>query len=87
MTRVPAETFSPGSYVKEEIDARGWTTADLASRMGGDHAIDQLIVELMIAVGDKNMLLTPETAEGLARAFGLSSEYFINLDRAWRGEA
>ena len=83
--RIPAETFSPGEFVREELDARGWTTADLAQRMGGDLGVNQLSVELMITVDDKGLLMARETAEGLSQAFGTSVEYWENLDRAWRG--
>ena len=82
--RTPAETFPPSQFVQDELDARGWTTADLAQRMGGDLGINQLSIELMIAVDDKNFLMARETAEGLARAFGTSVEFWENLDRAWR---
>ena len=85
--RVPGETFSPGEFIQDQLDARGWTTADLALRMGGnigDIAINQLSVELMIAVKDKNLVMDREAGEGLARGFGTSVEYWENLDRIWR---
>lgn len=78
------ETFPPGEYIAEELAARGWSTSDLADRMGGDPTIDQLTVDMLIAVSDKKMILDEQTAIGLARAFGVSTQFFINLDRAWR---
>lgn len=81
----PAETFPPGLFITEEITARGWTTADLAARMGGDAALNQCKVDLLIAVPDKRLEMDEATAFGLARAFGTSPRLFINLDRAWRG--
>jgi HTH-type transcriptional regulator/antitoxin HigA len=32
-TRVPAEVFPPGEFIREELDARGWTQGDLAQIM------------------------------------------------------
>ena len=29
-TRIPAEVFPPGDFLREELEARGWTQADLA---------------------------------------------------------
>ncbi len=82
--RQPAEVFPPGEFIQEELDARGWTTADLAARMGGDAGINKLTVDLLILVPSKNMLLGEETAHGLAKAFGVSSQFFLNIDAAWQ---
>lgn len=30
-TRKSAEVFAPGEYIREELEARNWTQADLAS--------------------------------------------------------
>ncbi len=87
MTRTPAEVFPPGQFLQEELDARGWTTADLSQRMGGNPAVDQLAVEIMIECGpeDKGILMDREMAEGLALALETSAEFWENLDRTWRG--
>lgn len=31
--RVPAEVFAPGEFIREELEARGWTQGDLAQIM------------------------------------------------------
>lgn len=80
-----AETFPTGEFIQDELDARGWTTDDLAVRMGGDAAMNKLTVDLLIHVPDKNMILDTETAEGLSRAFGVSAQFFLNIDATWRG--
>ena len=33
-TRTPAEVFSPGAYIREELEARHWTQGDLAAVLG-----------------------------------------------------
>jgi HTH-type transcriptional regulator / antitoxin HigA len=76
--RFPAETFSPGEFIRDELEARGWTQGDLAQIMGRPV---QFVNEL--AAGKKQ--ITPETAVGLAQAFGDDDAlYWMNLDSAYR---
>src|ERR1044071_9134066 len=76
--RVPAEVFSPGEFIREELEARGWTQGDLAQIMGRP---ERLVSELI--TGKKQ--ITPETARGLAQAFGDNDPlYWMNLDSAYR---
>lgn len=82
--------FPVGEYLKDELDARGWTTADCAARMGGDAAVNELTLELHLAVLDAppdhaihRGTMAEDTAEGLARAFGTSADVWLNLDRAY----
>jgi HTH-type transcriptional regulator/antitoxin HigA len=76
--RVPAETFPPGEFIRDELDARGWTQADLAQIMGRPL---RLVNELI--AGKKQ--ITPDTARGLAMAFGDDDPlYWMNLDSASR---
>jgi HTH-type transcriptional regulator/antitoxin HigA len=78
MSRVPAEVFPPGEFVREELEARGWTQGDLAQIMGRPV---RLVSELI--TGKKQ--ITPETARGLAQAFGDNDPlYWMNLDSAYR---
>jgi HTH-type transcriptional regulator/antitoxin HigA len=76
--RKPAEVFSPGEFIREELDARGWKQADLAQIMGRPlQAVNELIS------GKKQ--ITPETALGLAKAFGDDDAlYWMNLESAYR---
>lgn len=83
--KIVMHLLSPGNFIAEELDARGWSTTDLAARMGGDPAIDRLTVDMLIAVEDRKMVLDEKTAFGLARAFDVSPQFFVNLDRLWRG--
>ena len=77
-TRIPAEVFPPGEFIREELEARGWTQGDLAQIM--DRPL-RLVNELI--AGKKQ--ITPDTARGLAKAFGDNDPlYWMNLDSAYR---
>lgn len=76
--RVPAEVFPPGEFIREELEARGWTQGDLAQIM--DRPV-RLVNELV--AGKKQ--ITPETARGLSKAFGDDDPlYWMNLDSSYR---
>jgi HTH-type transcriptional regulator/antitoxin HigA len=76
--RTPAEVFPPGEFIRDELEARGWTQGDLAQIMGRPL---QLVNELV--AGKKQ--ITPETALGLAKAFGDDDAlYWMNLDNVYR---
>jgi HTH-type transcriptional regulator/antitoxin HigA len=75
--RTPAEVFPPGEFIREELEERGWTQADLAKIMERPlNAINTIIA------GKKSV--TPETAIGLASAFGTSPEFWLNLETAYQ---
>jgi HTH-type transcriptional regulator / antitoxin HigA len=76
--RTPAEVFAPGEFIRDELEARGWTQGDLAQIMGRPL---RLVNELV--AGKKQ--ITPDTARGLAKAFGDEDAlYWMNLDSAYR---
>ena len=75
--RVPIERFHPGEFVLEEIEERGWAQIDLAAILGRPvPAINEIIT------GKRG--ITPETAHGLAAAFGTSAEYWMNLETQYQ---
>jgi plasmid maintenance system antidote protein VapI len=74
----------PGEYLADELKARGWSTADLAERMGGDVDFNQCCVDLLMSVRDPNLMMGAEVAAKLGQALGTSAEMWINLDRAYR---
>jgi HTH-type transcriptional regulator/antitoxin HigA len=76
-TRTPAEVFSPGEFIRDELEARGWTQGDLAQIIGRPQASVNLIVN------DKRGI-TPETAILFSGAFGTSPEFWLNLDSAYK---
>jgi HTH-type transcriptional regulator/antitoxin HigA len=71
------EVFPPGDFVREELGARDWTQSDLADIMGRP-------VEAINRIVTGKLGVTPETARGLASAFGTSPEVWLNLESAYR---
>ena len=77
MACTPAEVFSPGEFIRDELDARGWTQGDLAQIMGRPL---QFVNELV--AGKKKV--TSETALGLSGAFGDDDAlYWMTLDNVY----
>lgn len=76
-TNTVAEVFPPGEFIKEELDARGWTQGDLAA------IIDRPLQAVNEVISGKRAI-TPDTAKALSEAFGTSAQLWMNLDSAWR---
>ena len=74
-SRAPAEAFSPGEILADELEARGWTQTDLAEIINRPQ---KLASDLVIG----KQAITPETATDLAAAFGTSVEFWMNLETA-----
>jgi HTH-type transcriptional regulator/antitoxin HigA len=75
-TRRPAEVFPPGDYIREELEARGWTQSDLARIIGRTQpGVNDLI--------NGRRGITPETALALSAAFGTSAEFWMNLETVY----
>lgn len=75
--RIAAEVFAPGEYLKDELEARGWSQIELAEVLGRP---PRLISEIVSA----KRAITPETAKGLAAAFGTSAQLWMNLETAYQ---
>lgn len=75
--RVPAEIFPPGEFLREELEAREWSQQELADILDRP---PRLISELIAG----KRAITPETARGLAEAFGMSAEYWMNLESQYQ---
>ena len=46
------EAIHPSVFIQEELDARGWSLADLANKMGyKDQAINKLALDMYFTVG------------------------------------
>ena len=87
MKLVPAEVFWVGEYLCEEMEARGWTTGDVALRMGGrtayDIGLDQLSFELLLCAQDEQVAVTDGIFAKLDKAFGVSAGFFSRLHEPW----
>jgi HTH-type transcriptional regulator / antitoxin HigA len=66
----------PGAFIREELEARGWSQRDLAYILG----VPEQAVNLIVS-GKRG--ISPEMAKALGQAFGVSAEYFVNLQRAY----
>lgn len=90
--RKPAEVWPPGDFIAEEMLARGWSDEDVAARMGGKSKRARLIDALTVMAirqgwvfpDDPDPEIGEKTAAALGRAFGVSPEFFLNLERTWR---
>ncbi|KKN74896.1 hypothetical protein LCGC14_0386450 [marine sediment metagenome] len=78
MCRQPAEVFHPGVYIKEELEARGWSPSVLAMVMG--YPLDKLT-----AILEGKRRVTVSVVAGLTRAFGTSEMFWLNLQRIYDG--
>jgi len=75
--RKPAAVFPPGAFIKEEIDARGWTQEDLARILGKPFpTVNQIL--------NGKRAIIAETAMRLAAAFGNSPQFWMNLEATWQ---
>jgi HTH-type transcriptional regulator/antitoxin HigA len=66
----------PGEFLREELEARGWSQRDLAYILG----VPEQAVNL-IASGKRG--ISPDMAKALGQAFDVSAEYFANLQKAY----
>jgi len=67
MARKPAEVFPPGEYIKDELDARGWSQAEFAEIHGKRAISPETAKEIAAAFGS-----TPELWMNLESAYRLS---------------
>lgn len=74
--RRPAEVFPPGEFLREELEYRGWTRAELAEILG---CPQRLVGE--IVSGTRS--ISPEIAKGLAAALGTSAEFWMKLQASY----
>ncbi len=66
----------PGHFIREELEARGWTQAELA------YMLDVPVQAVnMITSGKRG--ITAEMAKKMAAAFDVAPEFFLNLQKTW----
>lgn len=66
----------PGEFIRDELEARGWSQRDLAYILGSPEQAVNMIVS-----GKRG--ISPEMARALGDAFDVSAEYFANLQKAF----
>ena len=64
----------PGVFIKDEIDARGWSPSELASKSGCS-------VELLTKILSCRERLTITNAIAISEAFGVSSDLLVDLTK------
>lgn len=72
-----AEVFPPGEFIKDELEARGWSQIDLAEILGRSPVQINKIIQGVQAI-------TPETARQLADAFGTTAQLWLNLESQYQ---
>jgi HTH-type transcriptional regulator/antitoxin HigA len=75
--RMPWEVMPPGRTIKRELEARGWTQKYLAELTGYPRQTIRQIIH-----GEKE--ITSEIAAKLSKAFGVSKQFWINLETNYR---
>jgi HTH-type transcriptional regulator/antitoxin HigA len=74
--KIVAESFPPGEFIKDELEARGWTQGDLANIMGRQDSVVSAIIN-----GKRSV--SPEIASELASAFGTGAEVWMNIQAGY----
>jgi HTH-type transcriptional regulator/antitoxin HigA len=74
---VPAEVFSPGEYLKDELEARGWTQKEFAEIIGRS---SKLVNEIIAG----KTSITPSTAVEIGAALGTGPMVWLNLENEFR---
>jgi hypothetical protein len=85
--RKPAEVFCLAELLCDEMQARGWTTEDVAMAAGGtadEFAKNLLAIDLIMCVHKDKLLIGDRLFGVLARAFDVNEDFFRNIDKAWR---
>lgn len=72
-----AETFPPGEFLREELEARNWNQIEFAEIMGRPTKLVNEIVQGKRAI-------TPETAIQIGEALGTGPEVWMNLESQYQ---
>ncbi len=75
--RPVAEVFPPGDFIREELEARGWTQSDLAAILGRPFQVVNAIINGRKAI-------TTRAARELEAALGPSAELWMKLEISYR---
>jgi HTH-type transcriptional regulator/antitoxin HigA len=69
--------FGPGYFIREQMELRNWTQADLAEIIG-------ITVKHLNKILQDNQPLTLEMARILGEIFNTTAQYWINIDTGYR---
>ena len=72
----PLPVDHPGTFIEEELDARGWAQADLAYILGMDGSQLNKLIKGVTSI-------MPDTAVALGDAFDMPAEFFMNLQKLY----
>lgn len=73
----PAEVFPAGEYLRDELEARGWTVTEFAQILGRP-------IQAVSEILNNKKEITPESAVDIANALGTSPEMWLELQSAYR---
>lgn len=68
----------PGEYLREELEARGWTQKEFAQIIGWP---TQLVVEII-----NGKAITEQIAKDLGETLGTGLQLWINLESVYRNQ-
>ena len=71
-----------GEVIWVELGNRGWRVGDLAERMEGDPLRNRALVSLYLQHPTGEIELGPAFAHKLGLAFGVSGDFFLDLEKA-----
>ncbi len=72
----PVPVDHPGTFIKEELEARGWEQVDLAYILG---VLPQALSPLLSGKAS----ITPDMAASLGAAFDMQADFFANLQKMY----
>ncbi len=75
--RRPIEMFPPGDFIKEELEARGWSQTELAEIMG------RAPTDISTLVSGKRSI-SADMAKELGAAVATSAQYWMTLDSSYQ---
>lgn len=74
--RKVAEAFPPGEFIRDELEARGWSQSDLADILGRNTGTVSQIIS-------GKQPINPTLAQELGAAFGTDAQFWMNLQTAY----
>jgi HTH-type transcriptional regulator/antitoxin HigA len=72
----PAEVFPPGEYLRDELEARGWTQTQFAGIIGRP-------LQTVNGIINGKVSITAQTAKEISAAFGSSAEMWLNMQSGY----